>query len=133
MDSEKREFPRLNSGTVRKFLKLGPGTSMDEQRKIISTQDLSCTGARVVARGDISPGEYLTLILKLPFTFFPILINGEIRWVKDLNSNNGISNIKEAGIKFLEMHATGQFKIERFLAKKIKTEKQPLYEGPVSV
>lgn len=128
MDLERRKFPRVISGTVSKFLKVGPGSLMDQPKKIISTQDLSNSGARVVIHGDINPGEYITLILKLPFNFFPILINGEVRWVKDSHPKNGISDVKEAGIKFVEIDEIGKSKIERFMAKNVKTPLQPLHE-----
>ncbi|KPK98146.1 MAG: hypothetical protein AMJ95_05350 [Omnitrophica WOR_2 bacterium SM23_72] len=128
MDFERRKFPRLNSGMVTKFLKFGPGESMGEKRSIVFTQDLSCSGARVAVRGDIKRGEYCTLILQMPFTLFPILINGEVKWVKGSDSDNGISDIKEVGINFVEMDETGKSKIERFIAKKIKIPLQPMHE-----
>lgn len=121
MYSEKRKFPRVSSKRVTHCLKNGPGTLREEQRNIISTRDLSYEGAKVLIQGEVNPGERLTLVLRLPLVFFPIFIDGEIRWTKDYAvSSNGISNMMEAGIKFLNIDATDRSKIEKFIAKQPK-------------
>jgi len=77
----------------------------------------------VIIRGQASIGEHLTLILHLPTFFFPLLVVGEMRWMKDIGvSDCKIPDIKEAGIQFMQIDNLDSEKLNRFFESREERE-----------
>lgn len=97
MEVERRKSKRISTKVVADCLRSGSGDLKDT---IFFTRDLSPDGARGIIRGEANIGESFTLILHLPSFLFPLLIVGEMRWIKDISASGcRIPNIKEVGIK----------------------------------
>lgn len=87
------------------------------QRRFLSfTRDISMRGLRMVSPGEIRVGEHIAMALELPDYFMPLLVYGEVKWVKTRDgANNKIESVTEAGVSFTRMEFSDAKRLHNYL------------------
>lgn len=82
-------------------------------------KNLSDQGVLILTSKEVVPGEHIILVLHIPGYYFPVLLCGEVVWLKRENKERKESQhlILAAGIKFFKIDKSDQNRIRNFLGQ----------------
>lgn len=109
MDHEKRTVARVGVSFPANCVKSSEECYPREYLPSIA-KDLSREGAHLVASPEFKVGERVTLVLEIPHYFLPLLVYGEIKWMREAEG------YLEAGVKFAAMSPADLRKLDEFIS-----------------
>jgi len=115
MYEEKRKFKRVGIKVIANFIR--EKSEWDVLRMPLSfAQDLSFSGAHLITSNEVKMGERVALVLEIPIYFIPVLIYGEVIWVRDSSIlRHKTENNLELGVKFLKIDEFDRKRIVNFI------------------
>jgi len=88
-------------------------------------KDISLQGIRLTSSKPARPGERITLALEVPIYFIPLLLYGEVGW---LRHKDGINNNVECGMRFFKMEPVDYKRLKNYLSSIDKEYLSPLHK-----
>ncbi len=115
MYEEKRKFKRVAIKVIANFIWDKSETCV-LKNSLSFSQDLSFSGAHLIISDEVKIGERVALVLEIPIYFIPILIYGEVIWVRDSSIlRHKTKNRLEMGVKFLKVDEFDRKRIIGFI------------------
>lgn len=100
-DNEKRVFERFSARFPVKFK-----DTRDEYGSTVFMRDASAAGVRLTTKEKFFVNDYVTLDVKLPDGADPLILNGQVAWIKTLEPNQ----MWDIGLRF---HRIDLMKVQR--------------------
>jgi len=113
MNAERRIFKRMPVEFKAHCIRNSQGTS--QEYFLSFAKDISLNGMRLISSKAVGIGERLTMALEIPIYFLPLLLYGEIAWIKNAAETR---NNLESGVKFFKMEPIDNKRLKKYLSSK---------------
>jgi len=115
--NERRASKRTPVSVLATFERIGRFPQAPISHILSYSKDLSEEGGRFIVGEDVKIGQNITVALELPVNFLPILIDGEVVWVKKIDEYEAdIPATAEVGIRFVKLDLPGdEEKLKNYL------------------
>ncbi|MCM8782567.1 MAG: PilZ domain-containing protein [Candidatus Omnitrophica bacterium] len=111
--NERRNFIRIDADVpIRYSLPKGPNNS-----KVIKTKNISIGGIAMTLNEKLNPHDRLSLQIEIPGSSTPIIVDGEVVWVKEKTDQRDIQGIRyfDIGVEFKDLLTKDKERLFRFI------------------